>query len=97
VTPHVFRAAAAADVERAYAWYEQQRAGLGEEFLVAVGQTVNDVLDAPERRPVVHRYTRRALVPRFPYGLYYRVVNDTVVFVACFHTRRDPAGWKRRR
>lgn len=33
---HVFRPAAAGDVERAYAWYEQQREGLGEEFLAEV-------------------------------------------------------------
>jgi len=31
----VLRPAAAADVEAAYRWYEQQRAGLGDEFLAA--------------------------------------------------------------
>ena len=30
------RAAAAADVEEAYLWYQRQRAGVGEEFLEAV-------------------------------------------------------------
>ena len=34
--PPILRPAAAADVEGAYRWYEDQRAGLGEEFLAAV-------------------------------------------------------------
>ena len=32
----VVRPAAAADIDEAYLWYEGQRAGLGEEFLVAL-------------------------------------------------------------
>jgi hypothetical protein len=59
VKRHVFRPAAAGDVERAYAWYEQQREGLGEEFLAEVWTTVQAVLDSPERYPVLHRQTRR--------------------------------------
>ena len=94
---HIFRPAAAADIARAHAWYEAQREALGEEFLAEVRNTMEAVLDRPEAYPIVHRETRRALVHRFPYGLFYRVVNDTVVFVACFHARRNPSGWKQRR
>ena len=52
------RAAAAADIDAAYRWYEQQRAGLGEEFLLEV-QTVRErILRNPETFPVMHRQTR---------------------------------------
>jgi plasmid stabilization system protein ParE len=50
----------------------------------------------PELFPVVHRQTRRALLRRFPYGLYYRIVNDQIVVVACMHGRRDPRQWQSR-
>jgi hypothetical protein len=33
---------------------------------------------------------RRAVVHRFPYSLWYRVVNETVTVVACTHVRKDP-------
>jgi toxin ParE1/3/4 len=95
--PHVVRIAAAGDIRRAYVWYERAQEGLGEEFLVEVRSTLDRVLATPEAYPVLHRETRRALVHRFPYGLFYRTVNGVVVVVACIHTHRDPESWKRRR
>ena len=94
---YVVRAAAAADIRRAYVWYERQRDGLGEEFLATLRVLIDDVASGPEAFPILHRDTRRALVNRFPYGLFFRVIDNTVVFVACYHTRRNPASWKRRR
>jgi plasmid stabilization system protein ParE len=97
VSPFVFRPPVVADLREAYRWYQGQQPGLGEEFLRAVRRAVDKVVSVPLGYAVVHRETRRALVPRFPYGLYFRVANETVVFVACFHLRRRPASWKRRR
>ena len=93
---YVYRPAAAADIDRAYARYERERKGLGEDFLAEVNATARLVLEMPEAYPVIVRQTRRALVHRFPYGLFYRILGDTVVFVACFHTSRNPALWRRR-
>ena len=68
----VVRPAAAADIEEAYEWYERQRPGLGEEFLAALRSTLDRVVAQPEAFTVIHRATRRALVPqRFPYALFY--------------------------
>ena len=66
--PLVLRAAAAADVEEAYGWYENQRAGLGEEFLASVQSALEAILAHREAAPIIHRDTRRVLVKRFPYG-----------------------------
>jgi plasmid stabilization system protein ParE len=93
----VVRPAAARDISSAYAWYEGEREGLGEEFLVEVRATIDAVLDAPEAYPILHRQTRRALVHRFPYGLFFRLVDGVVVVVSCTHTHRNPETWKRRR
>ena len=95
--PHIFRPAAAADVEAVHGRYELERPGLGEEFLVEASRTVEAVIAFPESYPVVHRDTRRALVHRFPHGLLYRILDDVIVFVGCFHTSRDPRSWKQRR
>ena len=95
--PPVFRAAAAADVEEAYRWYEAQRAGLGDEFLASVQTALDLILDHPEGAPVLHRDTRRLLLRRFPYGIHYRLVEGQVVVVACFHAKRKPGMWRTRR
>ncbi len=92
----IFRPAAAADVEEAYRWYEAQRVGLGEEFLAAVSAALESVLANPAGYPAVHRETRRAFLRRFPYGLYYRLVENELVVVACMHASRDPGRWQSR-
>lgn len=93
----VARPAAAADLEEAFLWYDAQRPGLGREFLDAVERTFRGVLENPRRYRVVYRDTRCAHVRRFPYGVFYRIVGDDVVVVACFHAKRDPRRWEGRR
>jgi len=97
VSGFILRRPVVADLQRAYRWYESERSGLGEEFLLAVHRGIEKVIRLPEGHAVIHRDTRRALVPRFPYGLFYRIMGETVVFVACYHLRRRPASWKKRR
>jgi plasmid stabilization system protein ParE len=92
-----FRAAASADVEEAYAWYEEQREGLGDEFRAAIDVAVDLISNNPKLWAVVHRDMRRILLRRFPYGLFYRIVGDELVVVACAHVRRHPKVWRLRR
>lgn len=86
------------DVAEAYAQYEAARGGLGEEFLADVGRAVTLISDFPEACPEVHRDLRRALLHRFPYSLYYRLVRPAglVEVRACVHQRRHPRTWQRR-
>jgi plasmid stabilization system protein ParE len=76
VKPPIFRPAAAADVEDAYLWYENQRAGLGEDFLAAVSRVIESLLTYPKRFPVGYRETRRVNLRRFPYSLFYRIIDE---------------------
>jgi hypothetical protein len=45
---------------------------------------------------VVLRDIRRQLLKRFPYGLFYRLIEGQVVVVACFHAKRSPRVWRSR-
>lgn len=92
-----FRAAAADEVAEAYAWYEDEEPGLGERFLHAVADAAGRAAAEPALYPVVRGDVRRILVGPFPYGLFYRVLREQVVVVACYHLHRDPRGWHGRR
>jgi toxin ParE1/3/4 len=92
----VLRPAAAADLEHAYRWYEEERPGLGEEFLEAVTSVIAVIASNPEQFPLIRRQTRRALVRRFPYGIFYHVKSNEIVVVACFHAKRNPKTWQSR-
>jgi plasmid stabilization system protein ParE len=96
VKPPIFRPAAAADVEEAYRWYEAQQVGLGDEFLAAVSTVIESLAAQPERFPIVYRQTRRVNLRRFPYGLFYRIIDDQIIVVACMHGRRNPRRWQSR-
>ena len=92
----ILRPAAAADVEEAFSWYEQQRPGLGEEFLDSVDAGLREIGAYPLRQAIIFRDTRRLLLKRFPYAVFYRVYPRIIVVVACMHGRRDPLRWKAR-
>ena len=93
----VIRPAAAADIEDAYVWYRERRTELGYEFLDVVRGAIMRIIENPQGYPILHRNTHRIRLQRFPYALFYRVQEQTVVVVACMHGRRDPRRWKFRR
>jgi plasmid stabilization system protein ParE len=97
LTSVVLRPAAAADIEDAYHWYESQRPGLGDELLDEIQATLQRIEARPRLHAVVHRDTRRALLHRFPYAVFFRDMADVIVVVACFHVKRDPRRWRDRR
>jgi len=97
LTLPVFRPAAAADVEDAFLWYESQRTGLRDEFLEEITLVLGVIAEHPERFPVIHRGTHRALLRWFPYALFYRILKEEIIIVACMHGKRNPAHWQIRR
>lgn len=91
--PVVYRRKVGRDLAGAYGWYEDQRAGLGEEFLAAVDATFDAVERIPEMFRRVHGEVRRANVSRFPYAVFYRIDPRSVVVLTVLHTARDPKLW----
>lgn len=85
------------DVAAAYEWYEKERAGLGREFLDELRATYDRVADGPLKYQHLRSGIRRALVRRFPYGVYFAVEDDAIVVLAVLHASRDPAEWQRRK
>jgi plasmid stabilization system protein ParE len=92
----VFRRAAKSEFEDAAVRYDEQRAGLGEEFTIDIEQAVARAAAAPERYPIAFGDIRRTVARRFPYSVYFRVRSDALVVLAVFHGRRNPAIWQRR-
>jgi hypothetical protein len=44
----------------------------------------------------VHRTVRRALLRRFPFGVFYRAEPSRIVVIGILHGSRDPKVWKGR-
>ncbi|HVH66367.1 MAG TPA: type II toxin-antitoxin system RelE/ParE family toxin [Gemmatimonadales bacterium] len=88
---------AQADLVEAFGWYEGQRPGLGGEFLAEVALILVRIEDGPLQFPVVQGETRRAIVHRFPYAVFFIVDPDVTAVTAVMHGRRDPSRWQTRR
>jgi len=88
--------AALADLRSAAAWYEHHRAGWGDVFLVAVEAALQKIRRSPERFPIADEPVRRALLRRFPYGVFYVTEEDRIDVIAIIHSSRDPETWRRR-
>ena len=92
----VFRRAAKSEFEDAAVRYDEQRLGLGDEFAIEIEQAVARAAAAAERYPVVFGDIRRTVARRFPFSVYFRIRRDSMVVLAVFHGRRNPAIWQRR-
>jgi len=78
----------------AASWYDDQRAGLGDELLDAVDDVLRQVAAAPLSYPH-DRFdgrARRAQVTRFPFAIVF-VLYDDVRVVAFAHAKRLPGVW----
>ena len=87
---------AEADLADAMDWYRVIDAGLEKEFLRAVNASLSSISRNPAQYPLVIQQVRRALLSKFPYGVFYFVYGDVVVVFACFHNRRKPEDWQAR-
>jgi plasmid stabilization system protein ParE len=78
-------------------WYERRSQGLGRAFLELVDQTLQDIAASPLRFPLVYRDIRRAVLNRFPFGIFFRLRDDRIRVLAVMHLSRNPRRWRRRR
>ena len=81
-----------ADVLQAVDYYNAQRFGLGFEFLDEMDRTTSQIREAPLLSTLVDPPTRRSLLHRFPYGVFFVAGSETEadVVVAVLDLRQEP-------
>lgn len=94
--PVVYLPQAQEDVDEAHAWYEQRLAGLGDQFLEALRDVVDQIRAHPELYGVFYQEVRAAPMRQFPYVVYYRPEVDRIVILALQHGRRSAKVWQGR-
>jgi len=84
------------DLRKTYDWYENQRTGLGRRFTNAFVDAIDVAIERPTSFPVTHRDVRRVILRRFPYALFFRLIDDTIRVIGVIHLHRRPSAWRRR-
>ena len=62
--------AAEEDVDLAVCWYDEQRAGVGAQFLQQFRACARRIANLPEMHAVVSGNFRRAMMRQFPYAVF---------------------------
>jgi plasmid stabilization system protein ParE len=94
--PLEFHPAVRNEIDHAHDWYEQQRPGLGADFLDEVQQVLAAITANPARYGFADADIREGPLNRFPYAVYYRVLAGGIRILAVYHCSRDPSGWQAR-
>ena len=92
-----FSTRALREIGEAKEWYELQSPGLGEEFIAAMELQLKRLEQAPLLYAEAILNVRRALLPRFPYGLFYVVRGNLIHILAVLHDARNPSRWPQTR
>src|SRR5437016_3536820 len=93
----IIRFEAEVDITDAAIWYQNQRSGLGDEFLAEVDAAIQGAVANPRQYPRLRRKpeVRRAMTKRFPYRLFFVVRSDAVVVFRVLHSSRHDREWRK--
>jgi toxin ParE1/3/4 len=96
LTPVLFHPGAEAELDQSIGFYEECQPGLGLDFQREVFRGISKIHDAPTLWPK-HKYgTRKFLLNRFPFYIYYLELSDCIWIAAVAHCSRKPNYWKDR-
>ncbi len=84
------------DIQAAAVWHEDQQPGLGVRFLAELDLVFGRIEENPLQFPLLKSEVRRALLHRFPYGVYFLTESHELKVLAVLHLHRQPDVWKSR-
>ncbi|MES2938067.1 MAG: type II toxin-antitoxin system RelE/ParE family toxin [Pseudomonadota bacterium] len=93
----LYHPSAAQEISDAAVLYESKAVGLGTAFLEQVDAAAEKLLRDPQRWPVIEHDIRRIMLKRFPFGIYFRIADDTVRVLTLKHHRQHPGYGMQRR
>jgi toxin ParE1/3/4 len=85
------------DLFDAAIWYEGEREGLGRAFESDFDRVVSRIQASPLQFPEIDPEVRRAMLTRFPYGVFFLIADEVVTVFAVLHLHRDPEALRGRR
>lgn len=89
--PDAFREAV-----EAQAWYEERSLLAASAFIQELSRAIQRIRQAPNRYAVAEAGTRKILLDRFPFTIYYSNVSEVLTIVAVAHQKRRPRYWVNR-
>ena len=90
------RKEAEADISEAFEYYESCRKNLGADFILCIEESITRIEKKPRQYKIIHKTVYRALVRKFPFGIYYVLDNEKIIILGVLHARKNPKHWQAR-
>ncbi len=90
------REEAESDIADVFQYYEDYRAGLGHDFLLCVDAAIAKIKRSPGIYKKIYKNLRRIPIERFPYRIFFLIIDQNIIVTAVFHVRKDPKSWDKR-
>ncbi len=87
---HLLSTLALKELEEGKAYYNLQKAALGDEFEETIRNSIEEIFKSPYLYPVIAAPVHRKVISRFPYNIFYRVDDDAIVILSIAHQHRKP-------
>lgn len=87
---------ARAELRAARNWYYQRSPLSAIAFAQTVDKAISSIKEAPNTYPLADHGTRKFVLQRFPFSIFYRAWETEVVIVAVAHEKRRPGYWSSR-
>jgi Plasmid stabilisation system protein. len=91
-----FHPEALSEYEDAARYYANCQPGLELRFMTAVEHVIQQIVEAPERWPIIEDDIHRCLTRVFPYVVLYSIEKDYVLILSVMHCHRKPGYWRNR-
>jgi toxin ParE1/3/4 len=77
-------------LQAAFDWYEEQKEGLGFDFIDEIEVCYENLSKHPERYAYINHTYRRIKPERFPYILVYEIEDERVIIINVRHIKQKP-------
>ncbi|HAO20348.1 MAG: hypothetical protein BWK80_32760 [Desulfobacteraceae bacterium IS3] len=74
-------------------WYETAAKGLGLRFTDEIDSAIERIKLNPELYQIAVENIRRIQVNKFPYSIFYKIEDNTLIILRIFHNKRKPIAY----
>ena len=85
------------DFDKSYEYYFEDSPKVANAFFKKINVSFEDIKQNPFAFPVAYKNVRKYVVKKFPFVIYYQIVNSSIKVIAIFHTSRNPQIWNERK
>ena len=87
---------ARSELRDARTWYYERSPLSATAFAHAVDNAVSRIRETPNSFPLAEHGTRKFVLQRFPFNIFYRLGEVEIVIIAVAHQKRRPGYWSKR-